>query len=150
SSDLLEGEELTIDDRIDAVTTTGTLELDFTNDTIPSGGIVAKTEDGPIELSLPNLEIAQENMTAEAKEGDGETDEVEDFFYRINAKSNDGSVDLASDLDRYDAAKNPQEAKARRWFRSRPQPTLVWSRSTRTELRPAHGRARRRVHPCGV
>src|SRR5699024_8439114 len=96
----LEGEELTIDDRIDAVTTTGTLELDFTNDTIPSGGIVAKTEEGPIELSLPNLEIAQENMTAEAKEGDGETDEVEDFFYRINAKSNDGSVDLASDLDR--------------------------------------------------
>jgi hypothetical protein len=95
------------------VTTTGTLELDFTNDTIPSGGIVAKTEEGPIELSLPNLEIAQENMTAEAKEGDGETDEIEDFFYRINAKSNDGSVDLASDLDRYDAAKNPQEAEGK-------------------------------------
>jgi len=109
----LEGEELTIDDRIDAVTTTGTLELDFTNDTIPSGGIVAKTEEGPIELRLPNLEIAQENMTAEAKEGDGETDEVEDFFYRINAKSNDGSVDLASDLDRYDATKNPQEAEGK-------------------------------------
>src|SRR5699024_9702373 len=110
----LEGEALTIDDRIDAVTTTGTLELDFTNDAIPAGGIVAKTEEGPIELSLPNLDIAQENMAAEAKEGDGETEEVEDFFYRINAKSNDGSVDLASDLDEYDAAKNPQEAEGKK------------------------------------
>src|SRR5699024_3689539 len=108
---------------------------------IPSGGIVAKTEEGPIELSLPNLDIAQENMAAEAKEGDGETEEGEDFFYRINAKSNDGSVDLASDLDEYDAAKHPQDAEGQ---------TLGGSRSTRTELRPAHGRARRRVHPCGV
>ena len=109
----LEGEELTIDDRIDAVTTTGTLELDFTNDAIPSGGIIAKTEEGPIELRLPNLELAQKNMAAEAKEGDGETEETADFFYRISAKSNDGSVDLASDLDRYDAAKDPQEAEGK-------------------------------------
>ena len=54
------------------------------------------------------------NGCTEAKEGDGETEEVEDFFYRINAKSNDGSVDLASDLDEYDAAKNPQEAEGKK------------------------------------
>ncbi|WP_210603467.1 hypothetical protein [Brevibacterium oceani] len=92
----IDGEDLTVTDHLDAVTSTGTLDLAFTDEAIPSGGISAKTEEGPIELRLPNLKLANEK-------GD------EDFVYRINAKSTDGSVDLASDLKKYDVSEDPKD-----------------------------------------
>jgi hypothetical protein len=92
----IDGEDLTVTDHLDAVTSTGTLDLAFTDEAIPSGGISAKTEEGSIELRLPNLKLANEK-------GD------EDFVYRINAKSTDGSVDLASDLKKYDVSEDPKD-----------------------------------------
>ncbi|WP_209324049.1 DUF4097 family beta strand repeat-containing protein [Brevibacterium renqingii] len=110
----LEGEDLTVRDRLEAMTSTGTLDLDFTNEAIPSGGIAAKTDEGSIELRLPNLALAQENMAAEAAADGGQKKEKpEEFFYRINAKSNDGSVDLAQDLDKYDVANDPKGAEGK-------------------------------------
>ena len=94
----VEGENLTVSDRIDVVSSTGTVDLDFTNQAMPTGGIVAKTEEGSIEMRVPNLELTGEELD-------------EDFFYRINAKSNDGTVDLDSDLKKYDVAEDPKEAK---------------------------------------
>lgn len=94
----IEGENLTVSDRIDVVSSTGTVDLDFTNQAMPVGGIIAKTEEGSIEMRVPNLKLTSEELD-------------EDFFYRINAKSNDGTVDLASDLEKFDVAKDPEEAK---------------------------------------
>lgn len=96
----IEGENLTVSDRIDVVSSTGTVDLDFTNQAMPAGGIIAKTEEGSIDMRVPNLKLTSEELG-------------EDFFYRINAKSNDGSVDLASDLKKYDVADDPNEAKGK-------------------------------------
>jgi hypothetical protein len=96
----ISGENLTVNDHVDAVTSTGTLDLEFTDEAIPSGGISAKTDEGSIDLRLPNLELANE------KTG-------KDFVYRINAKSNDGSVDMASDLKKYDVSKDPKDAEGK-------------------------------------
>lgn len=96
----IEGENLTVSDRIDVVSSTGTVDLDFTNQAMPAGGIIAKTEEGSIDMRVPNLKLTSEELG-------------EDFFYRINAKSNDGSVDLASDLKKYDVADDPKEAKGK-------------------------------------
>ena len=96
----IEGENLTVSDRIDVVSSTGTVDLDFTNQAMPTGGIIAKTEEGSIDMRVPNLELTSEELD-------------EDFFYRINAKSNDGTVDLASDLEKFDVAEDPKEAKGK-------------------------------------
>lgn len=96
----IDGENLTVTDHLDAVTSTGTLDLDFTDETVPSGGIKAKTEEGPINLQLPNLSLANENSD-------------DDFSYRITAKSNDGSVDLASELKKYDVSEDPKDAEGK-------------------------------------
>ncbi|MGC2939498.1 MULTISPECIES: DUF4097 family beta strand repeat-containing protein [unclassified Brevibacterium] len=94
----IDGENLTVTDRLDAVTSTGTLDLAFTDEAVPSGGISAKTEEGSIDLQLPNLRLANEKSD-------------DDFVYRINAKSNDGSVDLASDLKKFDVSEDPKDAE---------------------------------------
>ncbi|WP_166974468.1 DUF4097 domain-containing protein [Brevibacterium atlanticum] len=92
----IDGEDLTVTDHLDAVTSTGTLDLAFTDEAIPSGGIKAKTEEGSIDLRLPNLELVNEEAD-------------ENYLYRINAKSTDGSVDLASDLKKYDVSEDPKD-----------------------------------------
>ena len=94
----VEGENLTVSDRLDVVSSTGTVDLDFTNQAMPTGGIIAKTEEGSIDMRVPNLKLTGEELG-------------KDFFYRINAKSNDGTVDLASDLEKFDVAKDPKEAE---------------------------------------
>lgn len=96
----IEGENLTVSDRIDVVSSTGTVDLDFTDQAMPTGGIIAKTEEGSIDMRVPNLKLTSEELD-------------KDFFYRINAKSNDGTVDLASDLKKYDVADDPKEAKGK-------------------------------------
>ena len=87
-------------DRIDVVSSTGTVDLDFTNQAMPTGGIIAKTEEGSIDMRVPNLKLTSEELD-------------EDFFYRINATSNQGSVDLAKDLEKYDASKDPKDAEGK-------------------------------------
>ncbi|UVI35737.1 DUF4097 family beta strand repeat-containing protein [Brevibacterium spongiae] len=96
----IDGEDLTVTDRLEAVTSTGTIDLDFADETVPAGGITTKTDEGSIELLLPNLKLANERSD-------------EDFLYRINAKSNDGSVELASDLKKFDVSKDPKDAEGK-------------------------------------
>jgi hypothetical protein len=96
----IDGENLTVDDHLHATTSTGTVDLDFTDDAVPAGGVTAKTEEGEIEMRLPNLGFANDKAD-------------KDFFYRINAKSNDGSVDLASDLKKYDVSEDSKEAEGK-------------------------------------
>lgn len=106
----LDGSDLTVDKRVDAVASTGTVALEFTNDAVPDAGITAKTEEGTIELRLPNLDLAQEKATAEAagskSENAGAAEAGEDLIYRISANSTDGSVDLSDELKKYDASEN--------------------------------------------
>lgn len=94
----IDGTNLNVREHVDAVTSTGTIDLDFSNDMVPISGIVAKADEGTIDIRLPRLELAQEKMDAK------------DLFYRINANSNQGSVDLAKDLKKYDASKNSKDA----------------------------------------
>lgn len=94
----LDGSNLNVRDHVDAVTSTGTIDLDFSNDMVPTSGIVAKADEGSIDIRLPRLDLAQEKMAAK------------DLFYRINANSNQGSVDLARDLKKYDASKDSKDA----------------------------------------
>ncbi|WP_413333261.1 hypothetical protein ACH82I_13295 [Brevibacterium sp. GP-SGM9] len=103
----LDGTDLSVSDHVDAVTSTGTIDLDFSNDAVPESGIVAKTEEGTIDLQIPRLELAQENMAAEG------SDSAKDFFYRINANSSAGEVDLSSELEKYDASKGDKDAEGK-------------------------------------
>lgn len=108
----LDGMNLNVRDHVDAVTSTGSIDLDFSNDMVPMSGIVAKADEGTIDLRLPRLGLAQEKMAAEAaasKDDDASSDDAKDFFYRINANSNQGSVDLAKDLKKYDASRNSKD-----------------------------------------
>lgn len=103
----IDAANLNVRDHVDAVTSTGTIDLDFSNDMVPMSGIVAKADEGTIDIRLPRLDLAQEKMAAEAaaSKGDDESaDDAKDLFYRINANSNQGSVDLAKDLKKYDAS----------------------------------------------
>lgn len=106
----LDGSDLTVRKRVDAVTSTGTVDLEFTDDAVPEAGISAKTEEGTIDLRLPNLDLAQEKANAKSagqKSGSaGAADAEENLIYRISANSTEGSVDLADELKKYDASKN--------------------------------------------
>ncbi|HCG54754.1 MULTISPECIES: hypothetical protein [Brevibacterium] len=108
----LDGSNLNVSDHVDAVTSTGTIDLDFSNDMVPMSGIVAKADEGSIDIRLPRLDLAQEKMAAEApaSKDDDSADDAKDLFYRINANSNQGSVDLAKDLKKYDASKDSKAA----------------------------------------
>lgn len=109
----LEGSNLNVRDHVDAVTSTGSIDLDFSNNMVPISGIVAKADEGTIDIRLPRLDLAQEKMAAEAaasKDDDDNSDDAKDLFYRINANSNQGSVDLAKDLKKYDASKDSKDA----------------------------------------
>ncbi|MDN5806189.1 MAG: hypothetical protein L0L36_11860 [Brevibacterium sp.] len=113
---MLEGSNLNVRDHIDAVTSTGTVNLDFSNDMVPMSGIVAKAEEGSIDIRLPRLDLAQKNMAAEAAASQGDessADDAEELFYRINANSNQGSVDLAKDLKKYDGSHRAQDAEGK-------------------------------------
>lgn len=103
----LDGVDLTVSDHVDAVTSSGTIDLDFSNDAVPESGIVAKTDEGTIDLRLPRLELAQEKI---AEEG---SDAAKDFVYRINANSSAGDVDLSSELKKYDASKDDKDAEGK-------------------------------------
>ncbi|WCE39772.1 hypothetical protein PGC08_17510 [Brevibacterium sp. BDJS002] len=112
----LNGSNLNVRDHVDAVTSTGTIDLDFTNDMVPMSGIVAKADEGTIDIRLPRLDLAQERMAAEAaasKDDDGSAADAKDLFYRINANSNEGSVDLAKDVKKYDAARSSKDAEGK-------------------------------------
>ena len=116
----LEGTDLKVRDRVDATTSTGSIDLDFSNEMVPTSGITVKADEGKIDLRLPRLDLVKEHMSAEAAgpdDGrDGSADdgaEVKDLFYRINATSNQGSVDLAKDLEKYDASKDPKDAEGK-------------------------------------
>ena len=112
----LEGVDLSVRDRVEAVTSTGSLDLDFSSDVLPRSGISATTEEGTIELSLPNLELAQDRMAqAAVAAGDEDTADgsepadaaaktaaAKGFSYLINAKSTTGTVDLAPDLKQFE------------------------------------------------
>lgn len=106
----LDGSNLTVTKRVDAVASTGSVDLSFTDDAVPEAGISAKTEEGTIDLHLPNLDVAQEKANAEANgpksEISGAAAAGEDLIYRISADSNQGSVDLADELKKFDASKN--------------------------------------------
>ena len=104
----LDGSNLNVRDHVDAVTSTGSIDLDFSNNMVPISGIVAKADEGTIDIRLPRLDLAQEKMAAEAaasKDDDDSSDDAKDLFYSIHANSNQGSVDLAKDLKKYDASK---------------------------------------------
>ncbi|MGO2860031.1 MAG: hypothetical protein ACTIC1_02665 [Brevibacterium sp.] len=103
----LDGVDLTVSDHVDAVTSSGTIDLDFSNEAVPESGIVAKTDEGTIDLRLPRLELAQENMSDEDSEA------AKDFAYRINANSSAGDVDLSSELKKYDASKDDKDAEGK-------------------------------------
>lgn len=117
----IDGTDLRVRDHVDAVTSAGSIDLDLSNDMVPVAGIVAKTDTGTIDLSLPRLKLAQENMAAEAtasksgdeKSGDEKSGDAKDLFYRINANSQQGSVDLAQELKKYDASKSAADAKGK-------------------------------------
>ncbi|MGO3330991.1 hypothetical protein [Brevibacterium aurantiacum] len=112
----LDGMNLNVRDHVDAVTSTGSIDLDFSNDMVPMSGIVAKADEGTIDLRLPRLDLAQERMAAEAaasKDDDGSAADAKDLFYRINANSNEGSVDLAKDVKKYDAARSSKDAEGK-------------------------------------
>ena len=95
----LEGTDLRVRDHVDAVTSTGSIDLDFSNDMVPVSGIVVRADEGKIDLRLPRLDVAQKKMDAKG------------LVYRINANSTQGSVDLAQDLKKYDASQNAKTAK---------------------------------------
>ena len=112
----LEGSNLTVSDHVDAVTSTGTIDLDFSNDMVPKSGIVAKADEGTIDIRLPRLDLAQEKMAAEAaasKDDEINAGDAKDLFYRIIADSNQGSVDLAKDLKKYDASHDSRDAEGK-------------------------------------
>ena len=115
----LEGSDLKVRDRVDATTSTGSIDLDFSNEMVPASGITAKADEGRIDIRLPRLDLVKEHMSAEAagpddgREGSDDGAEVKDLFYRINATSNQGSVDLAKDLEKYDASKDPKDAEGK-------------------------------------
>ena len=116
----LEGTDLKVRDRVDATTSTGSIDLDFSNEMVPTSGITVKADEGKIDLRLPRLDLVKEHMSAEAAGPDDGRDgsddggaEVKDLFYRINATSNQGSVDLAKDLEKYDASKDPKDAEGK-------------------------------------
>ncbi|MDN6135612.1 MAG: DUF4097 family beta strand repeat-containing protein [Brevibacterium sp.] len=103
----LDGSNLNVRDHVDAVTSMGTIDLDFSNDMVPMSGIVAKADEGKIDIRLPRLDLAEEKMAAEAAASEADDDsaaDAKDLFYRINANSNQGSVDVAKDLKKYDAS----------------------------------------------
>lgn len=111
----VDGSDLRVRDRLDATTTTGAIDVELAAETVPTAGISLNAEEGKIDLQLPRLDLVKENMTAEAANG-GEGSgggEVKDLFYRINAKSNNGSVDIAKDLEKYEAAKNSPDAEGK-------------------------------------
>ncbi|GAA1862066.1 hypothetical protein [Brevibacterium marinum] len=110
----LNGSNLNVRDHVDAVTSTGTIDLDFSNDMVPMSGIVAKADEGSIDIRLPRLDLAQERMAAESAASTGDSaGDAEDLFYRISANSNQGSVDLAKDLKKYDASKDSSDAEGK-------------------------------------
>lgn len=110
----LEGSDLRVRERIDATTSMGSIDLDFSNDMAPTSGISAKTDDGAIDLRLPRLDLVQANIAAEANGSGAAPEDVgQDFIYRINANANQGSVELAKDLEQYDAAKNSPDAEGK-------------------------------------
>lgn len=113
----LDGSNLTVRDHVDAVTSTGTIDLDFSNDAVPKSGIVAKADEGAIDIRLPRLDLVQEKMAAEAaaskSDDDGSAGDAKDLFYRINANSNQGSVDLAKELKKYDASQDSRDAEGK-------------------------------------
>lgn len=111
----LNGSNLNVREHVDVVTSTGTIDLDFSNDMVPMSGIVAKADEGTIDIRLPRLDLAQQRMAAEAAASKNDDSKVgdKDLFYRINANSTDGGVELAKDLKKYDAARVSKDAKGK-------------------------------------
>lgn len=109
----LEGSNLRVRDHVDAVTSTGTIDLDFSNDMVPMSGIVARADEGKIDLRLPRLDVVQEKMAAKAAAStdDDAGADAKDLVYRISANSTQGSVDLAQNLKQYDASQNAKDAE---------------------------------------
>ncbi|MCM1011199.1 MULTISPECIES: DUF4097 family beta strand repeat-containing protein [unclassified Brevibacterium] len=108
----IDGTDLRVRDRLDVQTTTGTIDFDLSNDMVPTAGISLSADEGTVDLQLPRLELVKDNMTA-ATANDGDDAEVKDLFYRIDAKSDQGQVDLAKDLEKYKSGKDSKEAEGK-------------------------------------
>ncbi|RBP62569.1 hypothetical protein DFO66_11477 [Brevibacterium sanguinis] len=134
-----DGIDLAVRDRVDVTSTTGAISLDFSNQMVPLSGIVAKADEGVIEVRLPRLDVARSTMAAAAGTGEGTegTDDgagaagaeeaenpdgadpaaaaalARELFYQINASSTSGTVDLAKELEKYDASRDTKDAEGK-------------------------------------
>lgn len=111
----LNGSNLNVRDHVDAVTSTGTIDLDFTNDMVPMSGIVAKADEGTIDIRLPRLTWPRRGwpprpplprMTMAVPL-------TPRICSTASTRTRMGSVDLAKDVKKYDAARSSKDAEGK-------------------------------------